>query len=269
MNKYGVVGVIEAILLIGLFAIIMATVQIVYIPEIMKEREAEHMDTVMNQFSQLKMAVDMLSVSKSNLSITVPLTLGSRELPYFVTTRSLGSVEILYDAARISVMNATGYTNVSLGVIRYEAKNAYYVKQTYQLESGAIVLSQDKGMDTMLLPPSVKPTRNGNIINVEFLVINVTGYAGRVSETGIDTTCIRINLTSSQLVNISNVSSITIYTSYPDPWFRFFNYSLENVNIEKYSDRVEISPQTGYQINLKMNLVKISAQIGRGWIGNL
>ena len=59
MNRYGVVGIVEAVLLIGLFAIVLATLQIAYIPELMKSREAEHMDEVMNQFFQLKMAVDL------------------------------------------------------------------------------------------------------------------------------------------------------------------------------------------------------------------
>ncbi len=269
MNRYGVVGVIEAVLLIGLFAVILATLQVTYIPELMKSREAEHMDTVMNQFFQLKMAVDMHTVSRSNFSITVPLTLGSRELPYFVTTRAIGSVSIIENAFEISIQNATGYTNLSLGIIKYEAKNAYYVPQTYIFENGAIVLSQDDGTDSLLSPPTINVNSVANLINVNLLAVNITGYANRTSESGVDTTYIRTNYSSYSSIDISDVSNLTIFTSYPEPWFRFLNYTMDNVVITEYADRVQIGPKAGYQMNIHLDIVNIYAQIGRGWIGNI
>ncbi|KAA0008190.1 MAG: hypothetical protein FE042_02600 [Thermoplasmata archaeon] len=269
MNRYGVVGIVEAVLLIGLFAIVLATLQIAYIPELMKSREAEHMDEVMNQFFQLKMAVDLHAVSRSNFSITVPLTLGSRELPYFVTTRAIGSVSIIENAFKISIQNATGYTNLSLGIIKYEAKNAYYVPQTYVFENEAIILSQDDGTDSLLSPPTINVNRAGNLINMNLLVINITGYANRTSESGVDTTYIRTNYSSYSSINISDVSNLTIFTSHPEPWFRFLNYTMDDVVITKHADRVQVKPESGYQMNIYLDIVNICAQIGRGWIGNI
>lgn len=269
MNRYGVVGVIEAILLIGLFAIILATLQLTYIPELMKNREAQHMDVVMNQFFQLKMAIDMHTVSRSNYTITVPITLGSRELPYFVTARAIGSISVVDGAFKISVENSTGYTNISLGVIKYEAKNAYYVQQTYILENGAIILSQDNDLDSMLSPPTLSVNENANQINLNILVVNITGYANRTEESGIDTTCIRTNFSSFSSIDITGVTNLTLFTSYPEPWYRYLNYSIDNVDLTKTSDGVKLSPAAGYQLNIHLDIVKICAQVGRGWVGNL
>ena len=61
-NKYGLAGVIEALLLVALVAIILALIQYSYVPEIMKQKENEHMDTVSNQFSSLKSVVEIQSM---------------------------------------------------------------------------------------------------------------------------------------------------------------------------------------------------------------
>ena len=54
-----VAGVIEALLLVALAAIVLSTIQLVYIPDIMEQREADHMDQVDNQFSHLKSVIDL------------------------------------------------------------------------------------------------------------------------------------------------------------------------------------------------------------------
>ena len=53
-GNHAVAGVIEALLLVALVAIILSTIQLVYIPQVMNEREADHMEDVSNQFSFLK-----------------------------------------------------------------------------------------------------------------------------------------------------------------------------------------------------------------------
>ena len=51
-NK-AVAGVIEALLIVALVSIIISTIQLIYIPEIMKQKEYDHMEEVENQFSFL------------------------------------------------------------------------------------------------------------------------------------------------------------------------------------------------------------------------
>jgi hypothetical protein len=54
----GVVGIVVAVLMIGLIVAVVSLIQAVYVPKWMEEREAEHMDLVVTQFAQLKSAID-------------------------------------------------------------------------------------------------------------------------------------------------------------------------------------------------------------------
>jgi len=95
MNNKGQVGVIVAILMVTLLVSILVVIQVYYIPQWMKEREAEHMDDVMNQFASLKYSMDLEATEQSASPLTTSITLGSKELPYFVSSRAFGSLEIL------------------------------------------------------------------------------------------------------------------------------------------------------------------------------
>ena len=53
-----VVGMVSAILIVGLAVTVIAIVQIVYVPLIMEQREAEHMDKVTEQFGSLTSVID-------------------------------------------------------------------------------------------------------------------------------------------------------------------------------------------------------------------
>ena len=53
-----VTGVITAILLIGLIVAVFSLVQTTYIPKIMEQREADHMDKVAEQFTYLSSIID-------------------------------------------------------------------------------------------------------------------------------------------------------------------------------------------------------------------
>ena len=76
-NK-AVAGVIEALLIVALVSIIISTIQLIYVPEIMKQKESDHMDEIENQFSFLKAVIDLQSMEKKDVPITSPITLGSK-----------------------------------------------------------------------------------------------------------------------------------------------------------------------------------------------
>src|SRR4030042_4984279 len=122
-EKHAVAGVIEALLLVGLVAVILSVVQLVYIPQVMNQREADHMDEVANQFSFLKAIVDLQSMTQKDIPISSPITLGGRELPYFISFKAEGEVNIIDDAGEIQVDYAT---ICPLTSIRYTAYNRYY-----------------------------------------------------------------------------------------------------------------------------------------------
>ena len=139
-RKDAVAGVIEALLLVALVSIVISTIQLVYIPQTMEQREAEHMDDVENQFSYLKSVIDLQSLVKENVPISSPITLGSRELPYFVTAKAFGQLDIIYGGSTDSKIMTDSSADIPLTSIKYEAFNSYFVDQTYILEGEIISL---------------------------------------------------------------------------------------------------------------------------------
>jgi len=95
MRDKGQVGIVVAILLVVLLVSVLAVIQLYYVPRWMEEREAEHMDVAANQFANLKYAVDLIAMEKISSPLTTSITLGSKELPYFLSSRSFGSIQIL------------------------------------------------------------------------------------------------------------------------------------------------------------------------------
>ena len=89
-NNEGAAGIIVAVMLIGLFFTFLSVIQLTYIPDWSEEREAEHMEKVAEQFTQLKFAVDVLStIEQSGNKITTAITLGTN---IFISNSTLGSV---------------------------------------------------------------------------------------------------------------------------------------------------------------------------------
>lgn len=95
MDNKGQVGVIVAILVVSLLVAVLVIIQTVYVPQWMKEREAEHMDNVANQFADLKYSLDLQAAQRSSSPLINSITLGSKELPYFVSSRAFGSLYIV------------------------------------------------------------------------------------------------------------------------------------------------------------------------------
>ena len=91
-----VVGIIVAILLIGLLLAVITIVQTVFVPNWMENIEANHMDEVSAQFDQLKFAIDIQSaLNITDIPISVPITLGSSNLPILQSARAYGLLEIM------------------------------------------------------------------------------------------------------------------------------------------------------------------------------
>jgi hypothetical protein len=113
MNSRGQVGVIVSILLVTMLVSVLITVQVYYIPQWMKEREAEHMDEVANQIASLKYSLDLQASEQSESPLTNSITLGSKELPYFVSSRAFGSLHVLSPEASNFSVSISGSGMVS------------------------------------------------------------------------------------------------------------------------------------------------------------
>ena len=157
-NNQALAGVIEALLLVALVAIILSIIQTSYVPVIMEQKEAEHMKTVENQFAHLKSVIEtqaIMGVAGGDSPIAYspmasPVTLGSSELPYFISQGSFGAINIIdkdnSNRGKITMAAQDLPDDYLLGVpltsIKFESTNYYFDNQNYILEGGAIILEQ-------------------------------------------------------------------------------------------------------------------------------
>jgi len=284
-RKDAVAGVIEALLLVALVAIIISTIQLVYIPQIMEQRESDHMDDVENQFSYLKSIIDLQSIVKEDVPISAPITLGSRELPYFVTARAFGQVDIIdidRTDSKITTDPWMGFlydskTDIPLTSIKYKAHNSYFIDQIYALEGGCVIVKQPDG-ETVKIEPAIT-VENKTKINIIYNMPLITGVPGKNSTSGYKNCFVRTNYSHNRtyikdIDNSSDDHHIWIYTDYLNAWNASLNKLLEeevkngyvNVTITQDLggiDVVEIEPW-GKTIHLELTITYIGAQIGPG-----
>jgi hypothetical protein len=273
LNQTAVAGVIEALLLVALVAVIISTVQLVYVPDSMEQREAEHMDEVENQFSYIKSVVDLQAMLEEDVPISSPLTLGSRELPYLVTARAFGQISIVDNTE--NHIDLSFASDIPLNHILYQAQNSYYLDQDFILEGGAIFLKQYNG-ESIKVEPSLTIENRSSTIYCEWIVPSFNSVAGKNMTAGYKNCFIRTNYSSSS--NYGGASGaatdyIKIYSTYLDGWNQTFGKLLKEeidqgyITIKKHPDEspthVLIEPGTK-SITVKINLVTIGAQIGPG-----
>ncbi len=252
-NNSALAGVIEALLLVGLVAIILSTIQLVYIPEIMKQRENDHVDDVENQFAHLKSVVEtqsMLGVMESgdpisHSPISSPITLGSDKMPYFITAQTTGYIEIIDDEkadenSRI-VFNPPISTyetdpgkyksEIPLTCIKYDMNSMYLDYDVkYVFEGGGLILNQTGVSDCTGEVTRVNPamtvenvTGSGEKIIINYYIPIFLCETGKdVTETAIYDAYIRTNYSNHYETSaISPVTTITIYSEYLEGWYNF------------------------------------------------
>jgi len=285
-SNHAVAGVIEALLLIALVAIILSIIQLNYVPQIMEQKEAEHMDEVANQFSYLKSVIDLQIMTEKDVPISSPVTLGSRELPYFVSTKSYGQINIIGEDdagdSNISISTATSSTDIALTSIKYTAFNAYYLGGSdllYVIEGGNIFLKQSEG-GTVLVQPIISVSTSSNTITINYTIPSFKSISGKKSTSGYKDCFIRTNYTKTSYSSFTDVESISIYSDYLEAW----NQSLNDTDaglLWKYYDTgfvtiglddptspqsIVIAPVAGKTVDLELTIVEIGAQTGPGII---
>jgi hypothetical protein len=285
-HSEAVAGVIEALLMVALVSVVISLVQLIYIPQIMEQREAEHMDQVSNQMSTLKSMIDLQGMTRSSTPISSMITLGSRELPYFITAKAFGSLSVQENIAyKITIFpEGTLPNGVPLTSIIYNAYNSYfpkpYCRQTYILEGGGIIVTQPDGIPVMRADPSISVKNETLFIRINITIPHIIAITGKNSTNpdGEEGKCfIRTNYSSTTTYtnSIPSGGNIHIYTAYPNAW----NQSLYNIlgiyAVNGYLHITPVSAQpTSYveltpgskDIILQLTVINIFAQIGQGWI---
>lgn len=279
-SNEGVVGLVVAIMLIGLIVSVVSLVQTVYVPKWMEQKESEHMDEVAAQFAQLKYAIDTHSATKQKYNpISASITLGSGELPYFMSVRSYGNLELLENSYKITITQKDSVNySYPVGTIKYSSSNAYFIDQTYAYECGGIILSQAMG-NTFFIRPSLS-VQNEKNVDIYFNINNISTLAKKGSVSGYGIYPIQTEfINSEKLPEIKNISSISFDTNYVTSWHSFLNGSLINAGLNYYGYGINYSINASNKkvilefndsiiVNLHLNVIDIGAQIAPGWIEN-
>jgi hypothetical protein len=294
-----VAGVIEALLLVALVAVILSYIQFTYIPVVMEEREADHMDVVSNQFSQLKSVIEiqaMMGILGTGEAITytpmsTPITMGSKELPYFVSARSYGQLDLVdqNDAGNHKINIQPAPADFPMGIpltsIKYHATNFYYPSdstwQDYILEGGGIILKQSSG-EVMRVNPSISVENHSDLgyIKINYFIPLYSGIAGKKIHADYRDSYVHTNYTN-DYTHSGAATFVHIYTDYPNAWYQslvnessgilwpYYDNGYINVEIDTgpNPDRVEITPGSK-TIQLELSIVELTVQVGPGLVIN-
>ncbi len=276
--SYAVAGVIELILIIALFAIILAYLQTIYIPEAMETEESEHMDEISNQFSKLKSIIDIQTKHESEKPIATFIRLNNEELPYFVTASSIGQITINDQENRVGTIKIEDLSNseeINLTSIEYSATNFYYVDQSYILEGGGIIKDQPNGKPIMWIKPDLNATaiRNpsGQVSNIDiyFTIPIFKAYNDDKNIIGKGQCYILTNyskkLSQNNWETWNDIEALTIYTSNSNAWNEYYNRSFskdvkQNLTIIHQGNSIKIQKDTKI-INIYYKKIYINTRI--------
>ena len=274
-DESAVVGIITAILIVGLFVSIFATIQTVYVPQWMEENEATHLQEVKNQFMQLKFALDIqvYNPQRNEMKLTTPITLGSEEVPYFLSEKSYGEIKIDANTFQIEITGNDSTIKDSLNTLYYQSQNSYYTDQRFTYETGGVILSQSEG-SLLVSSPFLSISESNESFFFNWTMVNITSIGGKRSTHGSSTISILTQYSNISETNIMNASTIQINTDYPLVWKRYLNNTLSekgltyntNFTITTESDKITLNLLMDEQINWNLNKVNVIAQITPGWI---
>jgi len=279
MDEDAVVGIVVTVLLIGLAVSVTVMVNNVYVPEWTEEQEASHMDQVANQFASFKQNVDLQALIEQQTSLSSWFTLGSKELPILNSGRTFGRLALLEDSYNITINSDVDDPEqyyLSMGSLKFEAGNSYFVPQNYIYENGALILEQyDANM--LLGKPTFFVTTYGQ--NLSFTVINLNSSIGKRTASGYGITSVQTQVNQVETHDLPLTTDLTIYTQYPNAWAIALNSTLKQVDsgftpdeytIEKTDEYVSL---TFHDVNnnppfptVIVKEVEIFAQISPGWI---
>jgi hypothetical protein len=278
-----VVGIVASFLIVGLVVAVISVVQTQYVPNWMKEKEAEHMNELADQFAQLKYAIDIhASTKEKNTPISTTLTLGSKELPYLMSVRAQGHLEILQEDFNITIHNIIPgdieKTNFfKPGIIKYKSFNNYYINQEYIYEGGSVILSQYNGNTTYIKPSFSVEYGALNEYTINLKIFNISSIGNKVSSvTGHGPAPIQTEyIEKIDPLIITNAINLVINSTYTNAWASLIDKTLAKAGLILGTDytidtppgrKVTITFDPSITVDFVVEEYKIGAQIAPGWI---
>ena len=277
-NNQGVASIVVAVLLIGLLFTFLSYIQMNQVPDWTEEREAEHMNKVANQFTQLKFAVDMLStVDISGNKITTDITLGTKEipLPFLQSGKSYGYLKSLEDSCKINITDQTpNLYSYFLESIQYSSRNTEYVNMDYIYEAGGVIINQKTG-NIIYIAPYFSVDYSSSV-DISFDAVNFSDNTGNKHTTGHGNSPILLEYIGKNVSTINNVDTIDIATDYKSAWHNYLNSTLSDSGltygsandyiITENDNEISVDFNDALIVNLYIKVIEINFQIGPGWI---
>jgi hypothetical protein len=272
-----VVGIVAAFLIVGLIVAVLSVIQTQYVPKWMREKESDHMDELADQFAQLNYAINTHVLNKvPNIPISTTITLGSKEMPYLMSTKAFGQLKILPNNFILNI-SGDSYYNESFGTIEYNSFNSYFIDQDYIYECGGVILNQDSG-NAMYIRPNFEALLQTDIA-ITLNVVNISTIGGKsqcvqgYGPAPIQTEYIAGSVKS---MTIANVSHINITSNYIQTWNSSLNskFRINGLNHPGFVDYEIITKEDENKLVIHflldtkviINYVEIGAQIAPGWV---
>jgi hypothetical protein len=272
-----VAGIVVAVMIVGLVLAIISIIQTIYIPKWMESREAEHMGVVSNQFSNFKYTIDTQIALKQDIPVSSSVTLGSRELGFFMSNKAFGRLALISDGWAHRIVRYAGDTfEDNYGILRYTSENAYFLNQIYNYEIGGVVLNQTEGA-VFIVKPEFTVTYNAStrVANLSMTCIDLVPNDEKTSISGYGTYPIRTEYLSMTNTTITSIKTFAIITPFSSIWYTFLNTTLADANLVKNTDYTITKTTNQVTItfnsppltsaNLYLRKVRIAAQITPGW----
>jgi hypothetical protein len=254
-DREGVASVVGTIMALMVFLAFLSLFINQWVPVMINDNEAQHMTQVINQFGQLKQAIDSLVVNwpKSEaFNMYTAVTMNSPGVPLFAAeTPGELSLRIIkktgnygYNTGEFTVQTwggtgtYPGVSQSSVGSIRFYSGNRQYVPQSIIYENGAIIISQQEGSSVKGSPGFTVQKLNSSI-SLKFELVKLMGVdtvvgshlAGASPVEGINARMLFVTSepTNGGVINYGNNYrnvSINLTTDHYKGWFNYFNNSL-------------------------------------------
>ncbi len=272
-----VAGIVVAVMIVGLVLAVISIIQTIYVPKWMESREAEHQGIVSDQFANLKFAIDTQIAQQGNDMISSPITLGSRELGFFISTKAFGRLSIVPSGWAYRITRTAGDTyEDNYGILRYNSENSYFLNQAFSYEIGGVMLNQTQGSVFFIKPEfSVLYNVSTRQVNLSLRLVDLVPNDDKTSITGYGTYPVRTAYSMSTTNQITSVKSIQIITPFATQWYNFLNATLSDANLVKNTDYLitkaansatvtfNYPPLTN--VNLNLEKITVTTQITSGW----
>ncbi len=256
-----------------------------YVPIWMLDNERTHMNTVSNQFGDLKGKVDNMVVMASttgttSLNMYAPITLGANGIPIFASqtagqltyvpySQQNASLEVKFKYSLDGLHPQTTIDSLGGGMVQLYAPNRYYVEQWMAYENGAILVKQWDGQLIYAIP-SLDVVKTGGYTNISFTQFNFIGKNTTVTGTGMTGLNIDMiyldqqtymNYTAAGLAQKPLQFTMTFHTQYGKAWYAYLNATLQTAGLKNQTQ----SPSPDYALTHNSNYGVINLTFKTVW----